>query len=153
VATFPNDGEGADTLLKCADVAMYRAKESSRNAFCFYTAEMNARAASKLQLNTDLRHALERREFRLHYQPKVNLATGEMIGMEALLRWQHAERGVVPPLEFVPALEDSGLIVAVGDWVVERPAGAARLVAPGWRCRRWRSTFPRASSAAEISTR
>jgi EAL domain-containing protein (putative c-di-GMP-specific phosphodiesterase class I) len=80
---------------------------------------MNARAASKLQLNTDLRHALERREFRLHYQPKVNLATGEMIGMEALLRWQHAQRGLVPPLEFIPALEDSGLIVAVGDWVVE----------------------------------
>jgi diguanylate cyclase (GGDEF)-like protein/PAS domain S-box-containing protein len=118
VAAFPNDGKDAETLLKCADVAMYRAKESSRNTFCFYTAEMNARAASKLQLNTDLRRALERREFSLHYQPKVNLATGEMIGMEALLRWQHAERGMVPPLEFIPALEDSGLIVEVGDWVV-----------------------------------
>jgi len=79
---------------------------------------MNERAASKLQLNTDLRRALERREFSLHYQPKVNLDTGEMIGMEALLRWQHAERGMVPPLEFIPALEDSGLIVEVGDWVV-----------------------------------
>jgi diguanylate cyclase (GGDEF)-like protein/PAS domain S-box-containing protein len=137
VAAFPNDGEGADALLKCADVAMYRAKESSRNAFCFYTAEMNARAASKLQLNTDLRRALERGEFRLHYQPKVHLATGEMTGMEALLRWQHAQRGMVAPLEFIPALEDSGLIVPVGDWVVEEAcrqlaewARAGRRVAP-----------------------
>jgi diguanylate cyclase (GGDEF)-like protein/PAS domain S-box-containing protein len=118
VAAFPQDGSDAETLLQCADVAMYRAKESSRNAFCFYTAEMNARTASRLQLNTDLRRAVERGEFRLHYQPKVNLATGEMIGMEALLRWQHAERGMVQPLEFIPALEDSGLIVEVGDWVV-----------------------------------
>jgi diguanylate cyclase (GGDEF)-like protein len=118
VAAFPQDGSDAETLLQCADVAMYRAKESSRNAFCFYTAEMNARTASRLQLNTDLRRAVERGEFRLHYQPKVNLATGEMIGMEALLRWQHAERGMVQPLEFIPALEDSGLIVEVGDWVI-----------------------------------
>jgi diguanylate cyclase (GGDEF)-like protein/PAS domain S-box-containing protein len=118
IATCPNDGEGAQALLKCADAAMYRAKESSRNAFCFYTAEMNARATSKLRLNTDLRRALERREFLLHYQPKVDLATGNMIGMEALLRWQHPERGMVSPLEFIPALEESGLILAVGDWVV-----------------------------------
>jgi len=118
VATFPNDGESAEALLKCADIAMYRAKESSRNAFCFYTAELNARAASKLQLNSDLRRALERGEFRLHYQPKVRLESGQMIGMEALMRWQHAERGMVAPLEFIPALEDSGLIVPVGDWVI-----------------------------------
>jgi len=118
VATCPSDGHSAEALLKCADAAMYRAKESSRNAFCFYTAEMNARATSKLRLNTDLRRALERREFLLHYQPKVNLSTGDMIGMEALLRWQHPERGMVSPLEFIPALEESGLILAVGDWVV-----------------------------------
>jgi diguanylate cyclase (GGDEF)-like protein/PAS domain S-box-containing protein len=118
VATFPNDGESAEALLKCADIAMYRAKESSRNTFCFYTAELNARAASKLQLNSDLRRALERGEFQLHYQPKVRLENGQMIGMEALLRWQHAQRGMVTPLEFIPALEDSGLIVPVGDWVI-----------------------------------
>ncbi len=119
VATFPNDGESAEALLKCADIAMYRAKESARNSFCFYTAELNARAASKLQLNSDLRRALERGEFLLHYQPKVRLASGQMIGMEALLRWQHARRGMVAPLEFIPALEDSGQIVPVGDWVIE----------------------------------
>ncbi|MEO8717627.1 MAG: EAL domain-containing protein [Burkholderiales bacterium] len=119
VATFPSDGNSAEALLKCADIAMVRAKESARNSFCYYTAELNARTASKLQLNSDLRRALERDEFLLHYQPKVRLAGGEMIGMEALLRWQHAERGLVPPLEFISALEESGQIVHVGDWVIE----------------------------------
>jgi diguanylate cyclase (GGDEF)-like protein/PAS domain S-box-containing protein len=118
VATFPQDGGDADTLLQRADAAMYRAKESSRNAYCFYTAEMNARAAAKLQLNSDLRRAIERGEFLLNYQPKVRLDTGELIGMEALLRWKHPERGIVPPAEFVPALEDTGLILPVGEWVV-----------------------------------
>jgi len=97
---------------------MVRAKDV-HNTFCFYTAELNARAASKLQLNSELRRALEREEFRLHYQPKVRLESGDMIGMEALLRWQHPQRGLVAPLEFIPALEDSGQIVPVGDWVIE----------------------------------
>jgi diguanylate cyclase (GGDEF)-like protein/PAS domain S-box-containing protein len=119
IAVFPGDGGDAAELLKCADTAMYRVKESSRNAFCFFAADMNTRAASKLHLHTDLRHAVDRREFQLHYQPKVDLSTGAIIGMEALLRWHHPARGMVSPMEFIPALEDTGLIVPVGDWVIE----------------------------------
>ncbi len=119
VAAFPHDGEDAATLLKCADTAMYRAKQTSRNAFCFFSTDMNQRAASMLQLHNDLRRAVDRGEFRLHYQPKVRLSSGALVGMEALLRWQHPERGLVSPLEFIPALEDTGLILPVGDWVIE----------------------------------
>ncbi len=127
VATFPQDGSDADALLQRADVAMYRVKESSRNSYCFYAAEMNARAAAKLQLNGDLRRAVERREFELHYQPKVALDSGAMIGMEALLRWRHPERGLVAPNEFVPTLEDTGLILTVGDWVLEEACRQLKL--------------------------
>jgi len=119
LAMHPVDGNDADALLNCADVAMHRVKESSGNAFCFYAREMNVRATAKLQLNSDLRRAVDRGEFRLHYQPKVDLATGNLVGMEALLRWQHPERGMIAPNNFIPSLEDTGLIVAVGDWVVE----------------------------------
>jgi diguanylate cyclase (GGDEF)-like protein/PAS domain S-box-containing protein len=119
IAVYPGDGDDAETLLKNADMAMYRAKESSRNSYCFFTAEMNQRSVAKVQLNADLRHALERDEFTLHYQPKVELKTGRMRGLEALLRWNHPTRGLVSPAEFIPALEDSGLIVPVGEWVVE----------------------------------
>ncbi len=118
VATFPRDGDQAETLLQRADAAMGRVKESTGNAYCFFTEEMNARTVAKLQLNIDLRRALERAEFELHYQPKVRLADGAVIGLEALLRWRHPERGLVPPAEFVPTLEDTGMIVAVGDWVI-----------------------------------
>jgi diguanylate cyclase (GGDEF)-like protein len=119
IAVYPADGNDAETLLKCADMAMYRAKESARNSFCFFTAEMNQRSVAKVQLNTDLRRALERDEFTLHYQPKVDLASGKLRGMEALLRWKHPSRGLVSPAEFIPALEDSGLILPVGEWVIE----------------------------------
>ncbi|OGA14240.1 MAG: hypothetical protein A3H32_01875 [Betaproteobacteria bacterium RIFCSPLOWO2_02_FULL_63_19] len=119
LAVSPDNGDDPDALLTCAEAAMRRSKVSSRNAFCFYTDEMNVRAATKLRLNTDLRRALERSEFRLYYQPKVDLVGGALIGMEALLRWQHPERGIVAPMEFVPVLEHTGLIVPVGDWVVE----------------------------------
>jgi len=118
VATFPQDGDDAEMLLQRADAAMGRVKESTRNAHCFFTEEMNARTAAKLQLNIDLRRALERAEYELYYQPKVRLADGVVVGLEALLRWRHPERGLVPPAEFVPTLEDTGMIVAVGDWVI-----------------------------------
>jgi diguanylate cyclase (GGDEF)-like protein/PAS domain S-box-containing protein len=118
IGIYPGDGADADTLLRNADTAMYRAKEEGRNSFQFYRPQMNDQALERLQLQTQLRSALERREFVLHYQPKANLASGEISGFEALLRWQHPTRGLVPPAQFISILEDTGLIVPVGEWVV-----------------------------------
>jgi diguanylate cyclase (GGDEF)-like protein len=126
IAAFPGDGDDAETLLKNADMAMYRAKELARNSYHFFTAEMNERTLAKAALNTDLRRALERGEFTLHYQPKVDLASGKLRGMEALMRWNHPARGLVSPAEFIPALEDSGLIIPVGEWVVEEACRQVR---------------------------
>jgi diguanylate cyclase (GGDEF)-like protein/PAS domain S-box-containing protein len=122
ISVFPADGSDAETLLKNADMAMYRAKELTRNAYCFFTAEMNQRSVAKLQLNTDLRRAIERGEFVLYYQPKLDLRDARIHGVEALLRWNHPQRGLVSPLEFIPALEDSGLILPVGEWVLGEAA-------------------------------
>jgi diguanylate cyclase (GGDEF)-like protein/PAS domain S-box-containing protein len=126
MAAFPDDGDDASTLLKNADIAMYRAKEQGRNGYRFFTAEMNQRTLAKAQLNTDLRRAIERAEFTLHYQPKVNLANGSLCGLEALLRWNHPQRGMVSPAEFIPALEDSGLILPVGEWVIAEACAQLR---------------------------
>jgi diguanylate cyclase (GGDEF)-like protein/PAS domain S-box-containing protein len=120
IATFPADGDNAEVLLGAADAAMYRAKQAGRNAFQFFTAEINQRTRARAQLGVELRRALERGEYTLAYQPKIDLATGRTIGAEALLRWIHPERGSVAPVEFIPVLEESGLIVPVGEWVLER---------------------------------
>ncbi|MEA3193820.1 MAG: hypothetical protein QOD26_2153 [Betaproteobacteria bacterium] len=120
IATFPADGADAESLLGAADAAMYRAKQAGRNAFQFFTAEINQRTRVRAQLSIELRRALERDEFSLAYQPKIDLATGKASGAEALLRWNHPERGTVMPAEFIPVLEESGLIVPVGEWVLER---------------------------------
>jgi len=118
ISVYPEDGEDAETLIKNADTAMYHAKEHGRNNFQFFTAEMNLKAVERQSLEGSLRRALEREEFLLHYQPKVNLHTGAITGVEALIRWQQPERGLVPPAQFVPVAEDCGLIIQIGRWVL-----------------------------------
>ena len=120
IAAFPGDGADAEALIGAADAAMYRAKQGGRNAYQFYTAEINQRSRARAQMGAELRRALEREEFTLFYQPKVDLATRQANGVEALLRWRHPERGLVSPMEFIPVLEETGLIVQVGDWVLRR---------------------------------
>jgi diguanylate cyclase (GGDEF)-like protein len=127
VSVYPQDGRDTDTLLKNADAAMYRAKDLGRNNLQFYAKEMNARAGDQLSFLSSLRRALERKEFFLHYQPQVDLKSGAVIGVEALLRWAHPQFGVVPPDQFIPAAEDSGLIVPVGEWVLRTACGQLKL--------------------------
>jgi diguanylate cyclase (GGDEF)-like protein len=126
ISVYPEDGEDAETLIKNADTAMYHAKENGRNNFQFFKPEMNRKAVERQSLEGSLRHALEREEFLLHYQPKVNLDTGEITGVEALIRWQHPDRGLVPPAQFVPIAEDCGLIVQIGRWVLRETCRQAR---------------------------
>jgi len=126
ISLYPKDGEDAETLIKNADTAMYNAKERGRGNFQFFEADMNLKAVQRQSIESELRRALKNNEFLLHYQPKVNLDTGEITGVEALIRWQQPDRELVSPLEFVPIAEDCGLIVPIGRWVMREACRQAR---------------------------
>jgi EAL domain-containing protein (putative c-di-GMP-specific phosphodiesterase class I) len=126
ISLFPVDGQDADTLMKNADAAMYFAKSQGRNNYRFYDREMNSRALERLALESRLRRAVERGDFELRYQPKLDLRSGQLVGAEALIRWPHPELGLVSPEEFIPVAEDSGLIVAIGEWALSKAAAQLR---------------------------
>ena len=118
VSLYPADGKDAATLLANADIAMYQAKESGRKQYCVFSSSMSDLAAEKYQLESALRHALEEDRFRMHYQPKIDIASGRITGVEALIRWEHPQLGLIYPDRFIPLAEETGLIIAIGKWAL-----------------------------------
>ena len=119
ISLYPQDGDDVSALLKNADAAMYRAKEKGRNGYQYYSNEMTAAGIERLELESDLRQALSRNELRVYYQPQIDIASGQIVGAEALVRWQHASRGLIPPSVFIPMAEDNGMIGLLGEWVLD----------------------------------
>jgi diguanylate cyclase (GGDEF)-like protein len=143
ITTYPDDGQDATTLIKNADLAMYRAKEEGRNNYQFFERAMNVRAVERHEIETSLRLAVDRAEFVMHYQPKVNLKTGKITGAEALLRWQHPQRGLIGPLNFISVAEDCGLMLPIGKWVLRESCRQAKA---------WQDAgLPRIGMAANVS--
>ena len=145
LSTFPQDGVDEQTLTKNADIAMYQAKEEGKNNFQFYSEKLNAHSLERLTLESSLRHALERKEFLLHYQAKRDIVSGRITGMEALLRWQHPDLGTVAPKKFIPVAEETGLIVPIGKWVMR----TACLQNVAWQ----NQGLPRLSIAVNLTAR
>jgi len=118
ISLYPHDGDSIESLMKTADTAMYHAKAMGRNNFQFFSPEMNRSSAERLLLEDSLYHALDRGEFTVHYQPQADMASGRLVGAEALIRWHHPERGMVSPVEFIPLAEENGMILPIGTWVL-----------------------------------
>jgi diguanylate cyclase (GGDEF)-like protein/PAS domain S-box-containing protein len=145
ITLYPFDDQGAQELLRNADVAMYRAKESGKNNYQFYVAEMTAKATERLSLENDLRSALDRGELSLHYQPIADGKSGRVVGMEALLRWKHPVRGMISPAQFIPLAEETGFIIPIGEWVLRTAC---------LQCRAWQKMgFPSLHVAVNLSSR